>query len=650
MAGSIPAPSAAATPSESEVRAGLQRIVGSRAFSAAPKLAAFLRFVVEESLAGRGSNLKEYSIGIGALGKPDAFDPANDSTVRVAARQLRFKLREYFADEGRDDALLIELPKGAYVPQFARRIVQVAPALQADTTATEPPLDAGAQTVVLSTPARRWARIARTTLMLAAVIATTALVTVKIVGQKRNAAGVSSSAASAAVGGKSISIVVLPFLNLSGSATDEYVSDGITEELTAMLARSSDLRVVARTSAFRYKGTSKDVRTIASELSANAVLEGSVRQSKDKYRITAQLISATDGVHLWASTFDVDKRDLFKAYDDIAQSLTTEINRQLNANIGAVHPRVATRDAEAHALYLEARFNWNKRTADAIQRSIKLFGQAIARDSMYALAYAGLADAYATLAVNSMTAPGESPPKAIAAAEHALAIDPTLGEPHAAIGLMRAFQDYEWKRADEEFATAIRLSPNYSTAHSWYSITLLARGRFDEALHELEQAQRLDPLSLAHAYGVAENRYYARKWAEAEAKTKRVLELEPQFSAAQQLLGKIYAMSGRPVEARTWFLASHDTLMMFQYDTASNKRAEVKRRMALLPAEVVERFPIGMAGFHVLLGDFDAAFKWLDRAYEMRQLDLVSLKVDPIFDSIRRDPRYLARLHSMGLD
>ncbi|MBC8087499.1 MAG: hypothetical protein H7Z40_09540 [Phycisphaerae bacterium] len=640
-------------PSDDVARACLERVAVSRVFAGSPKLAAFLRFVVEETLAGRGNSVKEYSVGVGALGKPTGFDPANDSTVRVAARQLRFKLSEYFAEEGRDDALVIELPKGAYVPQFTLRKSSSQLGSASDESllpeAAEPKSAAGTAIV----PARAsWTRFLKPALILGTAVAATALVTAKLAGSKQNAAetSVTTQASSIASAGKPLSIVVLPFLNLSGTDSEEYVSDGITEEITAMLARSSDLRVVARTSAFRYKATTKDVRTIASEVSANAVLEGSVRKSNDKYRVTAQLISATDGVHLWASTFDIDKTDLFKAYDDIAHSVTSEINRQLHANITRVPTRLATRDPQAHALFLEARFNWNKRTPDAIKRSVTLYGQALRRDSAYALAYAGLADAYATMAVNSITKAGESPPKAIAAAERAIQLDPTLGEPHAAIGLMRAFQYYDWTGADAEFAQAIRLSPNYSTAHAWYSITLLARGRFDEAMRELELAQQLDPLSLAHAYGVAENRFYARQWDQAEAKAKRILELDSTFLEAYKLLGKIYAFSNRPVQARAAFLKAKDTLMLVQLDTAANKHVVLRTLMKTFPAEWADQAPVWMASLEVTLGDMDAAFKWINHAHQIRQLDLVSIKVDPVFDGIRRDARYTALLRTMKLN
>jgi TolB-like protein/Flp pilus assembly protein TadD len=633
---------------ETRVRHCLEQVVSSPMFVGSPMLVRFLRFVVDETLHGRADTLKEYTIGVGALGKPPTFDPANDSTVRVAARQLRFKLSEYAASLGDGDDGVIELPKGRYVPVFVFRAAP--PADGRMVTPPSPPVT-NAQ-VRSQSPMQPWLIVGIAGVLIFAVVA--------LLLPSRRGTPASARTARHPVSPpqlvatrdtpRTATIVVLPFLNLSGLLADEFMADGIADEITTTLARSAHLRIVARTSAFKYKRTTKDVRTIAAELGANAVLEGSVRRTRNQYRVSVKLIDAIEGVSVWAETFTVDRRDLFTVYDDVAQAVADETNRRLHINAREPSRRVALRDPQAHILYLEARYHWNKRAPASIERSVVLYQQAIARDSTYALAYAGLADSYATMAVNSVSAPGVSPPKAVAAARRAIALDPTLGEPHAALALMRAFQDYDWAGADREFATAIRLSPNYATAYSWYAITLLARARFDETLAQLEMAQRLDPLSLAIGYNIAETLYYARRWNDAERKAARLLALDSTFTPAHVLLGKIYALSGRTVLARAAFLRSKDSVSMVQYETGPEHDTKLRAAMRRLPADVVQRYPAWIGTLYASMSENDSAFLWLDRAYQARHLDLVSARVDPGLDNIRRDARYPRLLRRLGLN
>ena len=624
-------------PSETEARASCERVIASRVFAGSPMLTRFLRFVVDEKLAGRGDALKEYVVGVNALGRSTHFDPAADSAVRVAARQLRYKLSEYFADEGRDDAVVLELPKGAYVPAFRFRESQAA------TTVATPPdvVSIDGAPLVSSDPrvssAQRWIVV----LLVLAVFPAIALL-----WNVRSRSANAPSSATAVMP----SIVVLPFLNLSGSPADEYISDGMTEEITASLARSDKLRVVARTSAFHFKGRAQDVRTIARELSADVVLEGSLRKAGDQYRITTQLINAADGVHLWSHSYDASQHDLFRMYDDIARAVAGEINARVGGTIRLAAPKYATHDAEAYALVLEGRFNWNKRTPDALKRSVQLYTQAIARDSLNAQAFAGLADSYATMAVNSVTPPGESPPKAIAAAQRALALDSTRGEPHAAIALMRAFQDWDWDGADAEFTRAIALSPNYATAHSWYAITLLARGRFDDALAQLSRARTLDPLSTAIAYNIAEANYYARRGEEAERRTQRVFELDSNSLVTYSLLGRIYASAGRVRDARAAFVKANDSLAIAERVDTTHGYAMLRMKMKQMTTAERNTSPYWMGVLHSTMGSNDSAFVWFNRAFELRHLNLVSLKTEPSIDRVRSDSRYVELLRKMHLD
>jgi TolB-like protein len=620
----------AADPSADAIRACLARVVASPAFAGSHKLIRFLTFVVEETLVGRGDQLKEYSIGVGALGRPADFDPASDSAVRVAARQLRFKLLEHFAEDGRDEPIVIALPKGGYVPTFSPRAVP-----------------GGAGVVAERRSPRRRARVAVLISLLVVVSATLGWLAPRlwagIVRRSITPKAAPPPLLAASDRSDLPAIVVLPFLNLSGAPEEEYISDGLTEEITAALANVGNLRVVARTSAFRYKGKAEDVRAIAKGVDADVVLEGSVRRSGDTYRVTAQLAGGTDGVHLWAATYDEKARDLFTMYDAIAAAVTDAIQTKLGAPLDAARPRRTTTDPVAHALYLQGRFYWNRRTPDASQRSVALYEQAIARDSTYALAYAGIGDVYAAMAVNNQSLPGVAPPKAVAAARRALALDPSLGEPHATLGLMRAFADWDWTGADAEFARAIELSPNYATARAWYANVLLVRGRFDEAIEQFRQARLLDPLSVPIAYQSAEAYYYARRWTDALAGVQRILELDPANRFAHILRGNILVAShGSPDAARAAYREGADTLGAAVLLPAAERKAEIDRRVAALPKEIQEKQPYLIAILYGRIGAKDEAFTWLDRALATRNLNLVTLEVDPAMDSLRDDPRYAA--------
>ena len=603
-----------------DVRAAVERAAASTGLGRSDQLVRFLRFVVDETLAGRGHLLKEYTIGVTALGRPPRFDPAADSVVRVQARQLRFKLGEYFAGEGRDEPVVIELPKGSYVPLFSTRAATVPNA------------------VPVEPPRSRRRLVGALTFVGVALIALTAIV----YSARTTDASVASAPDTAGN-----SIVVLPFLNLTGSPAEEYISDGLTEELTYALANVPGLRVVARTSAFRFKDQAHDVRDIARQLDVGVVIEGSVRRSDSTVRVTVQVIRAADGSHVMAETFEESARDLLRVQQRVAQSVVARLHPQV-----AAEPLVrrSTVDAEAFTLYLRARYFWNMRTLDAMRQSIALFEQAIARDSGYALAWAGLAAVHAAMATNGQAPPGVAPPKADAAAKRALALDASLGEAHATLGLMRGFSDWDWEAADREFRRAIELSPNYATAHAWYANTLMARGRLDEALDHLRYAHTLDPLSLSIAYGIGEALVYARRWNLAEAQAQTLLERVPGHSGAYNLLWRSFLGSGRYAEALDAVAKSADStnarpLVLARLGRLDEARAQVRTLSPTLGANV----PYFVASLHAALGDTDAAFNWLEKAYTSRQTDIVSMKIDPLMDPLRQDPRFGDMLRRIGL-
>jgi TolB-like protein len=605
----------AAEPSPEAIRDALARLLSDAAFATSPQLTRFLRYVVEETLAGRGDALKEYTVGVNALGRPTTFDPTNDSSVRAAARQLRLKLAAYAAGAGRDATVAITLPKGSYRPAFLPN-------------AASPPTPSVAPSA--------WAR----GLMITTVVVLLSLAGVVAVRAGRDSAGAAPETPA--------TVAVLPVVNLTADSATEHVTDALTDEITLSLARTSALRVVARTSTFALKGRKIDAREIGRMLGATFLLEGTMREVAGRWRIGVQLIDAADGLERWSGIYDVDRRDAAEVYVTIAAAVVEEINRRSSTRATFRSPPVV--DSGARRLYQEARYLWGKRTPESLRRSVTLYEAALARDSTFALAAAGLADSHATMAVNNVTAPGVSPPLAMAAAKRAIALDPTLGEPHATLGLMRAFHEWDWNSADTEFATAIALSPNYPTAYSWHAITLHARARFDEALQQLARAQRLDPLSTAIAYNRAELLYNARRWPQALAAIDRVLELEPAFQPAFVLQGRVLAAQRNLPAARAAFVRANDSLSLAQeVDTAPNF-APLRAQLRALGPVATGNMPYWMGVLQARMGQTDSAFVWLGRAYEARHLNIVALRVEPGLDPIRADPRFAAMLRRLRLD
>lgn len=606
-------------PSPEAIREALERLLSDATFATSPQLSRFVRFVVNETLAGRGDTLKEYTVGIHALGRPTSFDPSTDSSVRAAARQIRLKLAAYAIGEGRDSAITISLPKGSYHPQFEWRHV----------AAVEP---------TLPTPRPdAWWKWPIAMLTVTVLVSTAIVVGVRIATPPR-----------AEMPDQLASIAVLPFVNLTGDTLSELFTDALTDEITLSLARTTALRVVARTSAFAFKGKREDVREVGRKLGTSYVLEGSLRQIAGRWRIGVQLISATDGLERWSVVYDIERRDADDVYVTIAAAVVQEINR--HSMSGAVFRTPPAADTGARRLYREARYLWSKRTPESLRRSVELFEAALTRDSTFALAAAGLADAYATMAVNNVTAPGESPPRAIAAAQRAITLDPALGEPHATLGLMRAFHQWDWTGADTEFATAIALSPNYSTAYSWYAITLQARGRFDDALTQLTIAQQLDPLSVAIAYNRAELLYNARRWSDALAALERVFQLEPNFQPALVLQGRIFVAQHNLAAARNAFIRAGDSLSLAQEIDTAPDFAPLRQQLNKLGTDAVNGMPYWMAVLHARMGHVDSSFIWLERAIALHHINIVALRVEPGLDPIRHDQRYQKMLRRLRLD
>ena len=289
-------------------------------------------------------------------------------------------------------------------------------------------------------------------------------------------------------------IAVLPFLNISPDPNDAYFADGLTEELMVRLSSISGLKVIARTSTMRFRGTAKGVGEIGKELRAGTVLEGSVRKAANKLRVTAQLIDAGSEEHLWAQNYDRQLEDVFAIQTEVAQNVADALKTQMLGEEREHIEKKPTQDIGAYTLYLKGRYYWNERNKESLERAIKYFEEAIKRDPRFALAYSGLADSYRVLVDHGYLPPSEGSPKAKEAARKALELDETLAEAHTSLASILSLQ-WDWRGAEEEFAKALRSNPNYATAHHWYSIHLITLGRLDEAIKEVKIAEELDPLS-----------------------------------------------------------------------------------------------------------------------------------------------------------
>jgi TolB-like protein/Tfp pilus assembly protein PilF len=449
-------------------------------------------------------------------------------------------------------------------------------------------------------------------------------------------------------------IAVLPFLNISPDPNDAYFADGLTEELIARLSMISGLKVVARTSIMRYRGTAKSVREIGKELESGSVLEGSVRKAADRLRVTAQLIDATTEDHLWVQNYDRQLEDVFAIQTEVAQNVADALKTQLLTEEKQHIAKKPTGDISAYTFYLKGRYLWNERNKESLEKSIKYFEEAIRRDAGFALPYAGLADSYIVLADHSYLPRSEVYPKAKEAARKALGLDDTLAEAHTSLANILSLE-WDWIRAEEEFAKALRANPNYATAHHWYSIHFLFLGRVDEAIKELMIAEELDPLSpmirsYAGAWVYLSSRQYDialaevdkaleldpnflpahinRVWVylaklmfdEAMAEQKRVLPfLQPLTNAWRARLGAAYAIAGRTEEAKR---------ILREWEEGSADERD----------EDVEHWALAL--IHLKLGNKDRAFEWLEKAFKARTTTPFLVKVYPFFDEMTSDPRF----------
>jgi len=455
-------------------------------------------------------------------------------------------------------------------------------------------------------------------------------------------------------------IAVLPLANLSGDATKEYFADGMTEALITDLAKIGGLQVISRGSVMRYKRTDKSPQEIADELGVDYLIEGSVIPAGEQVRITAQLIHAETDTNLWAESYDERLQDILSVQGRVALAVARQVQVQLSPREEERLAGGGTVDAQAYPLYLEGRFHSNRRTREGFERSLELYNEALRIDPDFAMAHAGLADAYNLLGEYNHLRPEEAFPAAKQAALRALELDDALGAAHAALGETLHYHDWDLAASEEQFKRAIELSPGYATAHQWYAELLTNMGRFDESLVHAEKAVELDPHSPVVRYEVALNFHFSRRYERSVEQALQDVERDPDFWVHRWGLAALYSHLDRHAEAiesgrsavrmsgeSPWSLSTLGWILARAGDVDEARRiaADLDRQ-----AEEVFVSPFRRSTIHVGLGDYDRAFELLDEAVEVRDPHAALINVWPAFDPIRDDPRLEVLMRRMGLE
>jgi serine/threonine protein kinase/tetratricopeptide (TPR) repeat protein len=458
------------------------------------------------------------------------------------------------------------------------------------------------------------------------------------------------------------SVAVLPLRNLSGDREQEYFADGLTEELTNELARLGSLRVISRTSAMQYKAAQKSLPTIAQELNVDAVIEGSVVRVGRRVRVTAQLVQARPETNLWGASYERDVRDVLTLQREVASNIAREIRLQLTPQ---QQTRLQSRDnpdPEAHEAYLKGLYYWYKAEPEDFARSRGYFQQAIDHDPNYALAYSGLSSYYAAEAVRGMSPPTRAFPLSKAAAEKALQLDPLSAESHLARGAPKLFYDWDWSGAQQDIAKALELNPNYAEGHRLYSIYFRTVGDLAGSIRELRSARELDPLSADIGYSMATTLFLERDYDATITECRRILEIEARYAPAQYLMSDASRekgdLAGAFQQLNTALTLDEDQELrkvLLEARQASGfggaLKAVSQRQLQRLDRAAGQNYisPMAFAQLYAQLGNPNAAFEWLDRAYNERSRNLLDLKLDPNFDSLRPDSRFSQLLRRIGL-
>jgi serine/threonine-protein kinase len=460
------------------------------------------------------------------------------------------------------------------------------------------------------------------------------------------------------------SIAVLPFVNMSPDPENEYFSDGLAEELINALTQLKGLRVASRTSAFSFKGGHESISQIGRELKVDTVLEGSVRKAGKRLRITAQLIKIADGYHLWSERYDREMEDIFDLQDEIARKIVDKLRVNFVEDSQELLVKRYTENVEAYNLYLKGRYHLNQRTEQNVLKAIDCLEQATSEDESYALPHAGLAEAYILLNIDCPQLmcdrdPVEMVSRAKQAAQKAIEVDDSCAEAHVALALVYYRLDWDWERAEQEFRLALDRNEGLATAHHQYAMFLASVSRLDEALTEIRQAHELDPLSPIISTAVGRILHFSRRFDEAIDQCQRTFELHPRFTGAHFDMGLAYLLKGMYPEAREAFkklseISGNPKRGLMEFAWVCGAMGEREKAFKLLDQlselSVNENLPrIPLALVHIGLGDIEKALELLEEGYAQRDSNLLYLRCEPAFDSLRSDPRFQDLVNRMGL-
>jgi adenylate cyclase len=585
-------PAVAGLPTPEEVRAQLDKILASPTFRRSERLHRFLHHVVEQTLAGESSQLKEYTLGRIVFDRGDHFNPSSDSIVRVEARRLRNKLQEYYAQAGSSDPVVIGMVPGTYAPVLQYKTPHSA------AESSEPELDVRA-------------------------------------------------------------VAVLPFVNMSPDPSQDFFCDGITEELLNTLAAIPELRVVARTSVFFFKGKNIDVREIGKKLGVGTIIEGSVRKADDQLRITVQAVDATTGVHLWSNTFDRNLVDIFTVQDEIANEVADALRISLVPD--GKRPALPCDSAhlEAYVYYLKGRHFWNQVSEEGVTETLNLYTQAISVAPDYAPPYLGLSVALCKLAFWGVLSPKEGVQKAKHAVLEALRLDPRSAGAHATLGLIVSMYEWDRESALPLFRRSLELEPSSVLTHTALAIHHLCLGEFSETRAAIEKCTQLDPISPFSFRSWGWFHYFTREYDRSIADFEAALSIDPRFLEVRFFLANAYMRKDRYQEAIEALneLPDHPLYRAPKWGATGEASAlagdidSARKALARLEAPATTGYvsPMSRATIHAALGDRENAFAELERAYDDRSIWLNFAKVDPRFDPLRSDPRFASLLQRIHL-
>ena len=634
------------TASIEAIQAELERILASKCFRNSTRASRFLRFTVETTLRARGDPIKEYLIGVEVFGRDGSYDPRLDPVVRVEAGRLRSKLAEYYQTQGQDDSLVIDPPKGTYVPTFSAR---------------KPRIEIGHSTVENgnSKMVGDLGQISSFRLLHRPFLKRLVWISAPILMILALAAAYHFRVSWRSSRTIPTSIAVLPLKPLNLGAEDSYLGLGLADALITRLSTLGRINVRSVGEIAKYGGLTEDPLVAGRELKVDSVLDGTIQRVGDRIRVTERLLSVENSSVLWAVQFDANFTDIFSLEDSVAQQGAAALLQELTGPEKHRLTKHDTANIEAYDDYLKARFFSTDRHAEGLRKAIDYLQQAIVKDPGYAQAYAGLADCYALQGFYGFLSPNQSYPKAKAAATKALQIDETVAEAHASLLSIKTDYDWDWVGAEKEFKRAIALNPNYPPAYQWYGFDLLVMGRQGEAMAAMRRALDLDPVSPTVNVSQAWFFYLTRQYNKSVEQCLRTLELHPNFCVAHQMLGLTYDVQGELEQAiaelqKAKALSPHNLMTIAVLGHAyatSGRRDEAQKMLDELGLSSGDSTPLSyyVAAVYVGLGRNEEALRWLERAYQERSNWLIYLKLDPRFDRLRSERRFADLARRIGL-